>query len=158
MTKKIQLGETWPEFELEVTPEGTISTQAMIGHWVLLYFYPRANTPGCTQESIEFSELYPEFQKLGVTIYGISRDSLKRQQNFKNKYAMPFELIYDPEEILCQALDVMKEKKLYGKVSIGIERSTFLFNPEGQLIKEWRKVKAKGHAAEVLDELKSSLS
>ena len=117
-------------------------------------FYPKDNTPGCTQEGEDFRDLYKEFKKLKTEIYGVSRDSLKSHEGFKEKYKYPFELISDPEEKLCNLFDVIKEKNMYGKKYMGIERSTFLINKEGKLSAEWRKVKVKGHAAEVLEEVK----
>ena len=114
----------------------------------------RDNTPGCTQEGEDFRDLYKEFKKLKTEIYGVSRDSLKSHEGFKEKYKYPFELISDAEEKLCNLFDVIKEKNMYGKKYMGIERSTFLINKEGKLSAEWRKVKVNGHAAEVLEEVK----
>ena len=121
-------------------------------------FYPKDNTPGCTQEGEDFRDLYKEFKKLKTEIYGVSRDSLKSHEGFKEKYKYPFELISDPEEKLCNLFNVIKEKNMYGKKYMGIERSTFLINKEGKLSAEWRKVKVKGHAAEVLEEVKKLAS
>lgn len=122
---------------------------------VVLYFYPKDNTSGCTLEAKQFSVLLPEFQKLGVTVYGVSRDSLKSHESFREKQSLSVELISDPEESLCRHFDVIKEKNMYGKKVLGIERSTFVLNRHGEVLKEWRKVKADGHAAEVLEWLKS---
>ena len=121
---------------------------------VILFFYPKDNTPGCTQEGEDFRDLHKEFKKLKTEIYGVSRDSLKSHEGFKEKYKYPFELISDPDEKLCNLFDVIKEKNMYGKKYMGIERSTFLINKEGKLCAEWRKVKVKGHAQEVLEEVK----
>ena len=121
----------------------------------VLYFYPRANTPGCTNESKDFTTHYQSFKKAGCEVFGVSMDSLKKQQNFKNKYDMPFELIADVDEWLCQELDVIKEKKMYGKTFMGIERSTFIVNSAGEILKTWRKVKVPGHVEEVLDAVKA---
>ena len=126
----------------------------MIGKSYVIYFYPKDNTPGCTQEGEDFRDLYKEFKKLKTEIYGVSRDSLKSHEGFKEKYKYPFELISDTEEKLCNLFDVIKEKNMYGKKYMGIERSTFLINKEGKLSAEWRKVKVNGHAAEVLEEVK----
>ena len=119
------------------------------------HFYPRANTPGCTNESKDFSTHYQAFKEAGCEVFGVSMDSLKKQQNFKNKYDMPFELIADTDEWLCQELDVIKEKKMYGKTFMGIERSTFIVNSAGEILKTWRKVKVPGHVEEVLDAVKA---
>ena len=121
----------------------------------VLYFYPRANTPGCTNESKDFSTHYQAFKEAGCEVFGVSMDSLKKQQNVKNKYDMPFELIADTDEWLCQELDVIKEKKMYGKTFMGIERSTFIVNSAGEILKTWRKVKVPGHVEEVLDAVKA---
>lgn len=124
---------------------GEVSTD-----YVVLFFYPRANTPGCTKESIAFGELLSSFEQANCTVLGVSADSLKKQQNFKNKYDMPIELIADTEEVLCQAFDVIKEKSMYGKKFMGIVRSTFVLNRAGEVLAEWRKVKVDGHADAVL--------
>ena len=124
------------------------------GKWVVLYFYPKDSTPGCTIEGQDFRDAYADFQKLNTEILGISRDSLKSHENFKCKQQFPFELISDPDETLCQQFDVIKMKSMYGKQVRGIERSTFLIDPQGILRHEWRKVSVKGHVAEVLQTLK----
>lgn len=125
------------------------------GKWVVLYFYPKDSTPGCTLEGQEFRDNYPEFQKANAVVLGVSRDSLKSHENFKAKQQFPFELISDKEEMLCQLFDVIKMKSMYGKEVRGIERSTFLIDPEGKVRKIWRKVNVKGHVIDVLDTLKS---
>lgn len=117
---------------------------------IVLYFYPKASTPGCTTESIDFGEFYPSFKKMGVEVLGVSRDSLVRQENFKQKYGFPFDLVADTDEVLCQHFDVIKQKSMYGKTFMGIERSTFIVDLSGKVIHEWRKVKVKGHAEMVL--------
>ncbi len=121
--------------------------------FIVFYFYPKDDTPGCTLEAQGFRDHYAEFVKLGACIYGVSRDSDKSHEKFKCKYELPFELISDPEEKLCQHFDVMKLKKLYGKEYVGIDRSTFLF-ANGKLLKEWRGVKVPGHVEAVLEEIK----
>ncbi len=118
------------------------------------FFYPRANTPGCSTESQDFSTHYQAFKAAGCEVLGISADSLKKQQNFKAKFNMPFELIADTEEVVCQAFAVIKEKKMYGKTFMGIERSTFVLNAEGEILQAWRKVKVPGHVEEVLTSVK----
>ena len=142
------------KFKISATSELEINSIDLIGKNVVLYFYPKDNTPGCTQEGEDFRDLYKEFKKLKTEIYGISRDSLKSHEGFKTKYEYPFELISDPDEKLCNLFDVIKEKNMYGKKYMGIERSTFLINKDGRLSAEWRKVKVNGHAIEVLEEVK----
>ena len=142
------------KFKVSATSELEVNSIDLIGKNVVLYFYPKDNTPGCTQEGEDFRDLYKEFKKLKTEIYGISRDSLKSHEGFKTKYKYPFELISDPDEKLCNLFDVIKEKNMYGKKYMGIERSTFLINKDGKLSAEWRKVKVNGHAIEVLEEVK----
>jgi peroxiredoxin Q/BCP len=124
------------------------------GRNLVLYFYPKDNTPGCTQEGMDFRDLAGDFKALDADIYGVSRDSLKSHENFKCKYEFPFELITDPDEALCNLFDVIRMKNMYGKQVRGIERSTFLIDREGRLAREWRKVSVKGHAQAVLDALR----
>ena len=142
------------KFKVSATSELEINSVDLIGKNIVLYFYPKDNTSGCTQEGEDFRDLYKEFKKLKTEIYGISRDSLKSHEGFKTKYKYPFELISDPDEKLCNLFDVIKEKNMYGKKYMGIERSTFLINKDGKLSAEWRKVKVNGHAIEVLEEVK----
>jgi peroxiredoxin Q/BCP len=125
------------------------------GHPVVLYFYPKDNTPGCTMEGAQFRDLHKQFQKAGAVIAGVSRDSLKSHEGFKAKMAFPFELISDPDEKLCDAFGVIKMKNMYGRQMRGIERSTFLIDAEGKLAREWRGVKVAGHADEVLTAVKA---
>ena len=122
--------------------------------WLIVYFYPKDSTPGCTTQAIGFSSLKDQFDALNTTILGVSRDSAKSHQNFTEKQALTINLISDKEEVLCQHFDVIKEKNMYGKKVMGIERSTFIFH-NGQLVKEYRKVKAAGHAEQVLEDLKT---
>lgn len=128
----------------------TLTLQSFKGKPVVVYFYPRDNTPGCTQQSLDFRHHYAKFQALGAQIVGVSRDTIKSHIKFSEKYDFPFPLIADPEETLCRQFGVMKEKNMYGKKVMGIERSTFLFDAKGQLIESWRKVKIPGHVEEVL--------
>ena len=123
--------------------------------WLILYFYPKDSTPGCTLEGQEFRDKYPEFKNLNAEILGISRDSLKSHENFKAKQSFPFELISDNNEALCELFDVIKMKSMYGKQVRGIERSTFLIDPAGKIRHGWRKVSVKGHVEDVLNTLKS---
>jgi len=125
------------------------------GKNVVLYFYPKDNTPGCTTEGIQFRETYPQFQQHNTEIFGISRDSLKSHEGFKAKLDMPFELISDPDESVCIMFDVMKMKNMYGKKVRGVERSTFVIDGSGKLVKEWRGVKVPSHVDEVLSFVKT---
>ena len=126
------------------------------GSWVVLYFYPKDSTPGCTTEGLDFNRLLPKFKKLGATVLGVSRDSLKSHQNFSAKQGFMFDLISDADEALCRAFDVIKEKNMYGRKVMGIERSTFLIDPNGRIAQSWRKVKVKDHAETVLEALKQA--
>ncbi|NQE48659.1 alkyl hydroperoxide reductase [Herbaspirillum rubrisubalbicans] len=125
------------------------------GKNLVLYFYPKDNTPGCTTEGIQFRDLHPQFQAANTEIFGISRDSLKSHENFKGKLEMPFELISDPDETLCTMFDVMKMKNMYGKQVRGVERSTFVIDAAGKVVKEWRGVKVPAHVDEVLSFIKT---
>ncbi|BBL76458.1 peroxiredoxin [Methylomagnum ishizawai] len=143
-----------PDFSAPATSDQTLGLRDFRGRFLVLYFYPKDSTPGCTQEGQDFSELYPEFQGENADILGVSRDGLKSHANFKCKQAFPFELLSDTDEALCQAFDVIRMKNMYGKQVRGIERSTFLIDPEGRIAFEWRKVSVKGHAAAVLAKLR----
>ncbi|ABC31599.1 Peroxiredoxin [Hahella chejuensis KCTC 2396] len=150
-----QPGQTVPDFEAQATPDQTVRLSDLKGKNIVIYFYPKDHTPGCTTEGQDFRDNYAEFEKLNTLVFGVSKDSLKTHQNFKAKHSFPFELITDPDEVVCRVFDVIKLKKLYGKEYVGIERSTFLIDAEGVLRKEWRKVKVKGHVAEVLEATKA---
>lgn len=143
------------DFTAKATSDTEVRLSELKGRNVVLYFYPKDSTPGCTTEGQDFRDLYPEFQALDTEIFGISRDSLRSHENFRNKQSFPFQLISDPDESLCKIFDVIKLKKLYGKEYLGIDRSTFLIDKQGILRKEWRKVKVAGHAAEVLEQVKA---
>ena len=143
--------KTFPDFALPGTSGITFKLSAQRGHPVVIYFYPKDNTPGCTTEGQNFRDLYPQFQKLKCAVFGVSRDSLKSHENFKAKMAFPFELLSDAEETACKQFGVIKMKNMYGKQVRGIERSTFMFNAAGELVREWRGLKVPGHAQEVLD-------
>ena len=155
-SKTVELGKKVPAFKADATNDSQIQITKLKGKKVIIYFYPKDNTPGCTTESNEFSANYKKFKRAGVEIFGVSRDSLKSHENFKSKFDFPFELISDPEEELCSLFDVIKEKNMYGKKVMGIERSTFVIDENGKLIKEWRKVKVPGHVDEVLDFVKNN--
>lgn len=139
------------DFEAEATSGKTVRLKDLRGKHVVLYFYPKDATPGCTQEGQDFRDLYSKFRRRGAVIFGISRDSLESHEKFREKHQFPFELISDPDEKLCKKFDVIREKNLYGRKFMGIERSTFLIDADGKLRREWRKVKVKGHADEVLE-------
>ncbi|MCF8826802.1 peroxiredoxin [Xanthomonas campestris] len=144
-------------FDLPLSLSGGTQTtlRAHAGHWLVIYFYPKDSTPGCTTEGLDFNALLPEFDKAGAKILGVSRDSVKSHDNFCAKQGFTFPLISDSDEALCRAFDVIKEKNMYGKQVLGIERSTFLLSPEGQVVQAWRKVKVAGHADAVLAALKA---
>ena len=149
------LGKPVPEFSLSATSGQTVSLSGLKGKTVILYFYPKDNTPGCTTEGEDFTALNGDFDALGAVIYGVSRDSLKSHENFKAKLCMPFELLSDEDEALCKLFGVIKMKNMYGKQVLGIERSTFVIDKTGTLAREWRGVKVDGHAREVLDFVKT---
>jgi peroxiredoxin Q/BCP len=155
---KIAIGKSVPDIELPATGEKILKLSDFRGKPVVLYFYPKASTPGCTQEGLDFKTAIAKFRRQSSVILGASRDSLKAQENFKQKQGFPFDLLADKEELLCKAFDVIKMKSMYGKQVRGIERSTFLIDAEGVLRQEWRKVKVKGHVEEVLEALKAMRS
>jgi peroxiredoxin Q/BCP len=140
-----------PDFSAVMTGGTPFQLSHFSGKTLVLYFYPKDNTPGCTTESIAFRDLYPQFQAANTCIFGISRDSLRSHEGFKAKLDLPFELISDPDETLCLLFNVMKLKNMYGKQVRGIERSTFIIDGNGKLVKEWRGVKVAGHVDEVLE-------
>ena len=144
------LDQAAPDFEISATGDQNFRLSVMQGSPLVLYFYPKDNTPGCTDEGIQFRDLHGEFVKLHCSVFGVSRDTLKSHENFKAKMSFPFELLSDTEEIACKAFNVMKMKNMYGKQVRGIERSTFVIDKDGVLRKEWRGVKVPGHAQEVL--------
>ena len=148
-------GKKVPQFALPATGDKTLSLKDFSGTHLVLYFYPKDNTPGCTLEGQEFRDAFPKFLKAGATVIGVSRDSVKVHEGFKAKQSFPFDLLADAEETLCQAFDVIREKSLYGRKYMGIERSTFLIDKKGVLRQEWRKVSVKGHVAEVLHAVQS---
>ena len=145
----VTVGKTVPDFTAAATG-GDFHLKSHRGSTVVLYFYPKDNTPGCTTESCDFAAAHRKFDKAGAVVLGASRDSLKSHENFKAKMGFPFELIADPDEKLCEAFGVMKLKNMYGKQVRGIERSTFVIDGEGKLRREWRGVKVPGHVDEVL--------
>jgi len=151
----VSIGKKVGSFTLPATGDKTISLRDFSGTHLVLYFYPKDNTPGCTLEGQEFRDAYAQFRKAGADVLGVSRDSVKKHQNFKSKQKFPFELLSDADEVLCRQFDVIREKTLYGRKFMGIERSTFLIDGDGVLRREWRKVRVKGHVDEVLQAVKS---
>ncbi len=151
---KIDVGKKAPQFTLDGTG-GSWSLSDGIGSAVVLYFYPRDNTPGCTQEGEDFSAAHAQFKKAKALIFGISADTLASHEKFKQKMGFTFELLSDPDKKVCALYDVIQEKSMYGKKFLGIERSTFLIDAKGVLRHAWRKVKVKGHAAEVFAAVKA---
>ncbi len=149
------LGKKVADFAAPATGGSTFRLSAHKGHPVVLYFYPKDNTPGCTTEGADFRDRYKQFSKAGAVIAGISRDSLKSHEGFKAKMEFPFELISDADEKLCTQFGVIKMKNMYGKQVRGIERSTFLIGADGKLAREWRGVRVAGHADEVLEALRA---
>jgi peroxiredoxin Q/BCP len=150
------IGKAAPDFEIEATRNKTIKLSDYKGEKnVVLYFYPKDSTPGCTTEGQDFRDNYRKFTSRKTVILGVSRDSLKSHENFRTKQEFPFDLLSDPDEVLCKLFDVIKMKNMYGKKVLGIERSTFLIDKDGILRNEWRKVKVKGHVEEVLEAVKN---
>ncbi len=147
-------GQLVPDLSAPATGNLLFNLADYRGKFVLLYFYPKDNTPGCTQQGLSFAAHFEEFCALNCTIFGVSRDSLRTHENFKAKHQFPFELISDSDETLCQLFGVIKLKNMYGKQVYGIERSSFLINPDGILIRQWRKVKVKEHIRDVIEQLK----
>jgi len=145
------IGKKVPKLKGVLHDGSTLALADLRGQAVVVYFYPKDNTPGCTTEGMQFRDLYPEFERLGAVVAGISRDSLKSHASFKAKLAFPFPLLSDADEALCNAFGVIRMKNMYGKKVRGIERSTFVIDARGDLVREWRGVKVPGHAAEVLE-------
>ena len=143
------------DFKAETTSGNTISLKELRGKNVVLYFYPKDDTPGCTIEGNDFTALHNKFKRAGTVIFGISADSIASHEKFKAKQGFTFDLISDPEQKLCNKFDVIREKNLYGRKFMGVVRSTFLIDSDGKLRREWRKVKVEGHAEEVLEAVKA---
>ena len=149
------LDQPAPDFELPATGGKTFRLATARGKPLVLYFYPKDNTPGCTTEGQQFRDLHPQFQKLGCAVYGVSRDNLKSHESFKARMSFPFELLSDADEVACKAFDVIKMKNMYGRKVRGIERSTFAVDAKGVVRREWRSVKVPGHVEEVLEFVKT---
>lgn len=151
----VKVGQPVTDFSLPATGGETWKLKDARGKALVIYFYPKDNTPGCTQEGQDFRDSYKAFLNAGAEIVGVSRDSLKSHENFKAKFEFPFALLSDSDEQVCKLFDVIQEKSLYGKKYLGVDRSTFLLDAKGVLRREWRSVKVKGHAQEVLDAVKA---
>ncbi|NNF60216.1 MAG: peroxiredoxin [Gammaproteobacteria bacterium] len=150
----VQLNRVVKDFKADITGDSTLRLKDLRGQKVVLYFYPKDNTPGCTTEGEDFRDNHRKFRRAKAVVLGISRDSLKSHEKFRDKFDFPFDLISDEDEKLCNQFDVIKDKNMYGKKVRGIERSTFLIDENGKLRREWRKVKVKGHVDEVLAAVK----
>jgi peroxiredoxin Q/BCP len=146
----LAIGQKVPDFAVEATGDQTVSLSGLAGSKVVIYFYPKDSTPGCTTEGQDFAASHAKFRRAGAQVFGVSRDSLKSHENFRAKYEFPFHLISDRDETLCRLFDVIKEKNMYGRKVMGVERSTFLIDEAGVLRQQWRGVKVKGHVEEVL--------
>lgn len=153
-----KLSKTTPTLPLALSGGATAKLADYTGRWLVLYFYPKDSTPGCTTEGLDFNALLPQFQALGAEVLGVSRDSVKSHDNFCAKQGFAFPLVSDGDEALCRAFDVIREKNMYGRTVMGIERSTFLIDPEGRIAAEWRKLRVPGHAQAVLDALQAAQS
>lgn len=151
----VALNKKVPAFRAAATGDKTIASKDLLGQRIVLYFYPKDSTAGCTQEGLDFNERLNKFKKLNAIVLGVSRDSIESHEKFKAKQGFKFDLLSDPDEALCTLFDVIKLKNMYGKKVLGIERSTFLIDETGVLRKEWRKVKVANHVDEVLETLKS---
>lgn len=151
MIHTLMLNQPVPNFQLPATSGKTFQLSDYLGKTLVIYFYPKDSTPGCTTQGMQFRDVYAQFQQHNAEIFGISRDSLKSHENFKTKFSFPFELLADTEELACSLFGVIKMKNMYGKQVRGIERSTFVIDKNGTLVKEWRGVKVDSHAAEVLN-------
>ncbi len=152
---QLAVGRKVPEFTATATGDQTISLADLKGKKLVLYFYPKDNTPGCTTQGQDFAASHAKFKRAGAVVLGVSRDSLKSHQNFRTKFDFPFDLISDADESLCTLFGVIKEKNMYGRKVMGVERSTFLIDADGKLAREWRGVKVKDHVEEVLAAVKA---
>ena len=151
----VKLDRKVPAFEAASTGDGSFSLAACKGRHVVLYFYPKDNTPGCTREGQDFRDHHARFKRNNTVVVGVSRDSLKSHENFKTKQQLPFELLSDPDETLCRMFDVIKEKNMYGRKVMGVERSTFLIDASGKVAKVWKRVQVDGHDEQVIEAIKA---
>jgi peroxiredoxin Q/BCP len=149
----LKVGDSAPDFTLLSDKEEKVSLKSLRGKKVVLYFYPKDNTPGCTREACDFRDQYPKFEKLGVEVFGISKDSVKTHTKFKDKHELPFTLLVDDNADVCEAYGVINKKSMFGKTFLGITRSTFLIDEKGKIEAIWRKVKVTGHVEQILNEL-----
>jgi peroxiredoxin Q/BCP len=147
----VSVGKRVKNFTLPATGDQDLSLQDFSGRNLVIFFYPKDNTPGCTREGQDFRDLYEQFTAAATDVVGVSRDSVRTHENYRNKHGFPFHLLSDKDEALCKQFDVIKEKKLYGRTYMGIVRSTFLLGPDGVLLNEWRNIKVPGHAQAVLE-------
>lgn len=152
----LDTGDRIPDLSLALSSGESRQLSDYAGQWLVLYFYPKDSTPGCTTEGLDFNALLPKFAKLGAAVLGVSRDSVKSHQNFCAKQGFTFDLVSDADEALCNAFGVIREKSLYGRKVMGVERSTFLIDPAGVIAQSWRPVKVAGHAQVVLDALNAA--
>ena len=152
---KVSIGRKVPDFSLPATGDQTVTLSEYKGSNVVVYFYPKDSTPGCTTEGQDFRDRMASFRRCNTAVLGISRDSIKSHENFKARQELPFELLSDADETVCRLFDVIREKNMYGRKVMGIERSTFLIDDSGVLRREWRKVRVKGHAEEVLEAVRN---
>ncbi len=152
--KELQIGDAAPEFSIEISDGKTINLKDLRKKYVVLYFYPKDDTPGCTIEAIDFNELLSDFEKLNTVVFGVSKDDLKSHDKFKNKYNLKFDLGADVDSTTCTKYSVLVEKSMFGKKYIGINRMTFLIDPNGKIAHIWGKVSPSGHAREVLDKIR----
>jgi len=152
----VSVGKRVENFTLPATGDQNLSLNDFKGRNLVIYFYPKDNTSGCTRESEDFRDLYAQFQATGTDILGVSRDSIKSHENFRKKYQFPFHLLSDSDEVLCKQFDVIHEKKMYGRTYMGLVRSTFLIDSKGVLTQEWRKVRVPGHAQAVLEAIQGN--
>ncbi len=150
-----EIGQPAPDFDTASTAGGRQTLGDLKGRKLVLYFYPKDNTTGCTLEGQNFRDLHGQFEAANAVVLGVSRESIRSHDNFRAKQGFPFHLLSDPDETLCKAYDVMKQKSMYGRQYMGVERSTFLIDEQGVLRREWRKVKVKGHAKEVLEAVRA---
>ena len=152
----MDIGDRIPDLPLALSSGKHASLGGYAGNWLVLYFYPKDSTPGCTTEGLDFNALLPKFKRAGAQVLGVSRDSLKSHQNFCSKQGFKFDLVSDGDEAVCNAFGVIQPKKLYGRDYVGIVRSTFLIDPDGVIRQKWQPVKVPGHAQAVLDALKAA--
>lgn len=152
---KVSVGKKVPDFSVAATGGQTVSLKEYRGKNVIVYFYPKDSTPGCTLEGQDFRDNHAKFKRQKAIVFGVSRDSVSSHERFREKQGFKFDLLSDPDEKLCRLFDVIREKNMYGRKVMGIERSTFLIDQQGVLRQEWRKVRVKGHVAEVLDAVKT---